>query len=444
VSEFVLVLQDYGVGFGEKIILSSVNLEIPERGVFLLMGPAGTGKSTLLRTIAGINDANPSLRTWGSASYAGEPLSESELPVLVAQNTKLLLANVLDNVIHDLPERRSLSRIQQIDMGKRLLVHSGLSELSEDLEKSVVDLPLHLQRHLAIARSAAANPKLLLIDEPTTGVEEQVCKSLIEYIKQESERRAVLVVVHNQKHANLFKGKMALLAGGWVHESKDTLRFLSNPESSAGKCFVQTGSCDVPSPSAKLEELSDEAISKYNPPPLCEAAKQYVSDAFGPRNFLWLKKGRLAGTPKPGLLTDIDHDLKALKRVGVTVLVTLTESPMDKEILDEYEIRNVFFPIDDMGSPNIEDAKKLCYRISRLLQKDEVVAMHCKAGLGRTGTMLAAMLIWDGLSALEALESTRRIEPRWVQSDDQIVFLEEFENSVDADRGSLTKVSSCV
>jgi atypical dual specificity phosphatase len=104
----------------------------------------------------------------------------------------------------------------------------------------------------------------------------------------------------------------------------------------------------------------------------------------------------------------------------------------------------VFFPIDDMGSPNIEDAKKLCYRISRLLQKDEVVAMHCKAGLGRTGTMLAAMLIWDGLSALEALESTRRIEPRWVQSDDQIVFLEEFENSVDADRGSLTKVSSCV
>jgi atypical dual specificity phosphatase len=200
------------------------------------MGPAGTGKSTLLRTIAGINDANPSLRIWGSATCAGETLSESELPVLVAQNTKLLLANVLDNVIHDLPERRSLSKIQQIDMGKRLLVHSGLSELAEDLEKSVVDLPLHLQRHLAIARSAAANPKLLLIDEPTTGIEEQFCKSLIGYIKQESERRAVVVVVHNQKHANLFMGKMALLAGGWVHESKDTLHFLSNPESDGVMC----------------------------------------------------------------------------------------------------------------------------------------------------------------------------------------------------------------
>lgn len=443
-SEFVLVLQDFGVGFGEKIILSSVNLEIPERGVFLLMGPAGTGKSTLLRTLAGINDASPSLRTWGTATYAGVSLSEGELPVLVAQNTKLLLANVLDNVIHDLPERRSLSRIQQIDIGKRLLVRSGLSELADDLEKSVVDLPLHLQRHLAITRSAAANPKLLLIDEPTTGLEEQYCKPLIEYIKQESEHRAVLVVVHNQKHANLLGGKMALLAGGWVHESKETFHFLRQPITEAGKCFVQTGSCDVPSPSAKPEELSDEAIVKYNPPQLCEEAKQYVSDAFGPRNFLWLKKGRLAGTPKPGLLTDIDHDLTALKRVGVTVLVTLTESPMEKEILSEYEISNVFFPIDDMGAPDIEDAKKLCYRISRLLQKGEVVAMHCKAGLGRTGTMLAAMLIWDGSSALEALENTRRIEPRWVQSEDQVAFLEEFANSINSDRGSSKNVSACV
>jgi atypical dual specificity phosphatase len=444
VSEFVLVLQDYGVGFGDKIILRSVNLKILDRGVFLLMGPAGTGKSTLLRTIAGINDANPSLRTWGTATYAGGPLNESELPVLVAQNTKLLLANILDNVIHDLPERRSLSRIQQIDIGKRLLVRSGLGELSEDLEKSVVDLPIHLQRHLAIARSAAANPKLLLIDEPTTGLDDHHCKPLIDYIKQESERRAVLVVVHNQKHANQFRGHMALLAGGWIHESKETLGFLSQPESKAGKSFVQTGSCDVPSPSAKPEELSEEALSSYSPPPLCEEAKQYVSDAFGPRNFLWLKKGRLAGTPRPGLLTDIHLDLKALKRVGVTVLVTLTEMPMETGVLDEYDIRNVFFPIDDMGAPNIEDAKKLCYRVSRLLQKDEVVAMHCKAGLGRTGTMLAAMLIWDGLTALDALENTRRIEPRWVQSDDQVEFLQEFANSVEQDRGSPNKLSACV
>jgi atypical dual specificity phosphatase len=136
--------------------------------------------------------------------------------------------------------------------------------------------------------------------------------------------------------------------------------------------------------------------------------------------------------------------LKALKRVGVTVLVTLTEMPMETGVLDEYDIRNVFFPIDDMGAPNIEDAKKLCYRVSRLLQKDEVVAMHCKAGLGRTGTMLAAMLIWDGLPALDALENTRRIEPRWVQSDDQVEFLQEFANSVEQDRGSPNKMSACV
>ena len=271
-NENVLELCEFGVAFGEKIILTSVNLQLPERGVNVLIGPAGTGKSTLLRTITGFNDANPSLRTWGTAMYAGKPLGQGDAPVLVAQNTKLMLANVLENVLHDLPERRSLSKLQQLDVGKRLLVHSGLEELVNDLERSVVDLPLHLQRHLAIARSVAANPKVLCLDEPTTGVEERYSEKLIQYIIQEAQRRAILIVVHNQNHARMLGGNVALLAGGWIHEIGETEKFLTNPASDAGKTFVRTGSCDAPSPNMKPEELSEEALSKYAPPPMDESA----------------------------------------------------------------------------------------------------------------------------------------------------------------------------
>jgi atypical dual specificity phosphatase len=435
VSENVLDLRGYGVAFGEKIILRSVNLQVPDRDVTVLIGPAGTGKSTLLRTITGLNDANPSLRTWGNALYVGEPLGQGDTPVLVAQNTKLMLANVLENVLHDLPERRSLSKLQQLDVGKRLLVHSGLAELVNDLEKSVVDLPLHLQRHLAIARSVAANPRVLCLDEPTTGLEEQHCQKLIHYITDEAKRRAILVVVHNQNHARSLGGNIALLAGGWIHEVARTEEFLKDPTSEAGKAFVRTGSCDVPSPNADPDELSEEALSKYAPPPLDDMATNYISDAFGPRNFLWLKKGMLAGTPRPGLLTEMEYDMKALKRVGVTVLINLTRTPFDEEVLREYDIKGIFFPIADMEAPDIEDAKKLCYRISRLVHKGEAVAIHCKAGLGRTGTMLAASLIWEGQSALEALENVRKVEPRWVQSDEQVAFLEQFAETVRRDHG---------
>jgi len=434
VSENILELKDFGVGFGEKIILTAVNLQIPVRGVFVLVGPAGTGKSTLLRTLSGFNDANPSLRTWGNAEYAGTKLGEGPLPVLVAQKTRLLLANVMENILNDLPERRSLTYAQQRDVATRLLVRAGLDDLADQLDRSVVELPLYKQRHLALARSAAANPALLFTDEPTTGLEEHEANELIKYIVMESEHRAVLVVVHNQNHARRLGGNIALLAGGWIHEHAETRDFLKNPQTEVGATFVSTGSCDVPSPMAKPEELSEEALEKYNPPPILEEAKNYVSDGFGPRNFLWLKKGRLAGTPKPGILADLDYDMTAIKRVGITTLVNLMEQRFSKKTLDKYGIKGIHFPIKDMSVPPIEDAKKFCKQMEDLMASGEILALHCKAGLGRTGTMLASILIWEGMTALEALEKVRCIEPRWVQSEEQLEFLTEFAQEINADR----------
>ena len=56
-------LRGFGIAFGAQVVLSDVSLTLPSRGVLLLLGSAGEGKSTLLRTMAGLNDAQPSLRT---------------------------------------------------------------------------------------------------------------------------------------------------------------------------------------------------------------------------------------------------------------------------------------------------------------------------------------------------------------------------------------------
>jgi atypical dual specificity phosphatase len=81
---------------------------------------------------------------------------------------------------------------------------------------------------------------------------------------------------------------------------------------------------------------------------------------------------------------------------------------------------------EDMGAPSIAAARTHCREVARLMDAGEVVALHCRAGLGRTGTMLAAQLVHEGASALDALEAVRRVEPRWVQSHEQIEFLERF------------------
>jgi len=419
----VLQLEGFGVAFGERIILGSVDLQVADREVTCLLGPTATGKSTLLRTLAGFNDANPSLRTWGSAIYAGHPVAEGERPAMVVQSARLMMASVLENILHDLPERSSLRQPQQRELAIRLLENAGLDELKDKLSEPVVNLSLATQRHLSMVRLAAAGPKLLFLDEPTTGVDEAEAERLLQYILQEKEHRALLVVLHNQNHARTLGGNTALLAGGVVQETCTTQEFFFSPVSGTAKNFVRTGSCSVASPGCDPETLDPETPP---PRPVPKEAHDYVSDSFGPRGFLWLKKGMLAGTPRPGVFHEIKYDLQALKRVGVTQLLTLTERAPEVEEMQAFGIGNVWSPVPDMQAPSIEQAVEICQQIDTMMQQQEVVAVHCRAGLGRTGTVLAAYLIWEGSDALSALEAVRKVEPRWVQSEVQVTFLESF------------------
>lgn len=421
----LLSLRKFGIAFGDKIILRSVDLDIPDIGCFVLMGPAGTGKSTLLRTLCGINEAVANMRIWGEAIYAGASLGESDRPSLVAQNVRLMLSSILENIMYELPERQSLTTRQQRELAKRLLILAGLVDLINELDSPVVELPLATQRHLAIMRTAAANPRLLCIDEPTTGLSKNESISLLNYVKYLAERHAVLIVLHNQQEARLLDGHAALLAGGWIQEARTNTDFFNQPKSKVAQEFVRNGNCTVPSPNTKPEDL-DEFTDYPTPPPMLEEATDYVSDAYGPRGFLWLKKGLLAGTPKPGVVVNEEYDLKALQRVNIKVLVSLTEERFDSKMLDQFGIEGLWLPVTDMDAPSIDEAMNMCVQVSQRMAGQHAVAYHCKAGLGRTGTMLAAQLIWEGSTALEALEKARKIEPRWVQSERQTEFLEQF------------------
>ena len=419
----VLQINNFGAAFGDRIILSDVNLRVSEKGVMTLLGPSGTGKSTLLRSLVGLNDANPSFRTWGEAYYQGEYLEGINRPALVSQSAKLMMSSVFENVIHNLPERNNLDQMQQKDLAIRLLEEAGIGQLVDKFDDSVMSLALAEQRHLAIVRMAASGARLICLDEPTTGISEIEANRLLDYINKEAERRAILIVLHNLTQAKKLKGQIALLAGGQIQESQSTDDFIESPKSEPARQWVKLGSCNVPSPDASPEDLADDVPP---PPPLPAAAKKVVSSSFGPRGFLWLKRGVLAGTPLPGVFHDIDYDLMALKKVGVKLLLTLTTRSLDDDVLNKYGIRSIWEPVKDMGAPSIDQAIGICEQIEVAIKNNEVVAAHCRAGLGRTGTILAAYLIWEGTSALDALDTVRGVEPRWVQSEEQVLFLEAF------------------
>jgi len=432
-DEPVLDLREFGVAFGDRVVLSSVSLSVAARGVMSLLGPGGSGKSTLVRTIAGFNAANPSMRTWGEARYEGQPLADREPPALVAQSARLLMASVFENVVYGLPNRSRLTPAEQRELVRTLLHDAELGSLTEQLDLPVMRLPLATQRHLAILRCAAANPPLLCIDEPTTGLDEAESQALLEYIRHESESRAILIVLHNQSQARQLGGQAALLAGGSIQEQNAVPDFFDSPLGKAAREFVHYGSCAVPAPDADPSGLDD---SIEPPRPLPEPARHPAPYGSGPRGFLWLKRGKLAGTPRPGIVAELDLDLAALRRAGINVLISLTRRPMDAVPLAAHGLQHLWSPIPDMCAPSLEQAIELCVKIDEFLAAGMAVAVHCRAGLGRTGTVLACYLIWEGQEALAALESARRIQPNWVQSSEQAEFLEDFARHVIKNRAA--------
>lgn len=432
VPDPLLVLEGFGVGFGAQVVLASVSLRVPRHGFMLLLGPMASGKSTLLRTLAGLNDSQPAMRVWGKATLDGVPLAAAPRPALVMQNARSLLSTVRENLVSALPDRAELTQLEQNERVALTLDPLGLSQLTNSMGREAMELELVDQRALAIARAQISGAPLIMVDEPFAGLSAEARPELLSLLTMLAATKPILVVTHHQGHARALGGLSVLLAAGRVVAVQETGQFFDAPISDDVAHFVRTGGSPLPGPNARPEDLAEGVPA----PKLPVAAREAVSQAVGPRGFYWTVPGRLGGLPRPGIVASVEHDLQGLARLSVTHLVTLEERNMlDPEELAAYGIEGVHFPVVDMGVPTLEAAQALCERVDRWIEAGGVVAVHCLAGLGRTGTVLACHRIHEGDSAVEAVELVRRASPRAIQSRAQLDFLSDYAKVVGGSRG---------
>lgn len=424
----VLVLDGFGVAFGSRIVLADISFQVAAVGTCVLMGPAGGGKSTLLRSLAGVNRSQPALRQWGHVSYLGCLLGEERRPVLVQQDARYFTSTVRENLASAFVDRHRLERAEQTRRIEALLVACSAEELRPQLDEDALALSLGQRRLLSVIRALATSAPLVCLDEPTAGLDERDGERILAAIRWYSQRAAVLLVTHHKQQARDIADHVVFLGGGRVQESMPTEAFFSDQASPLTRHFLDSGRVALPSPDADPETL-DEAVAP--PPPLSPeavAARATPSHLLGPRDFRWVIAGHLGGLPRPGIVAALADDLDGLLRMGVTTLVTLEETrTVPEPELVAAGIAGLHWPIVDMEAPELAEAARWCTDLGARLEAGEVVAMHCRAGQGRTGTMLASQLIWAGSSAIDALDQVRGINPRWVTSDAQVRFLARFE-----------------
>ena len=144
-----------------------------------------------------------------------------------------------------------------------------------------------------------------------------------------------------------------------------------------------------------------------------------------PDNFSWLIENKLAGSAIP---TSID-EVKWVIDQGVKSIVTVREEPLDESWIKDVNYLHVLS--NDMGVPEFVDLVHAVDFIHSRVTNNEPVLVHCLAGMGRTGTVLACYLVkYQNMSADEATQKVREERSGSIQSYPQEEIIFQFEKSL--------------
>jgi len=143
------------------------------------------------------------------------------------------------------------------------------------------------------------------------------------------------------------------------------------------------------------------------------------------RNFSFLVEKSLAGCAMPGAAGSVMNDLAQAREEGITALVTLTEEPLLRAMVEESGLRYLHLPVSDFHAPTMDQVQEFIELVNEVRGEGGAVLVHCFAGYGRTGTFLAAYLISQGHTPESAIREVRRRRPGSIESDSQVELLRE-------------------
>ena len=243
-GEAVMKLKHVSVSFGGTAAVRDVCLDFPKNQVTALIGPSGSGKTTLLRALNRMHDLTRSAQVSGEVMlgdtnvYDGSispTLLRSQVGMVFQRPNPFPTMSIYDNVVSGLKFNGVHRKALLDEAAESSLIAAALwDSVKKRLKTHASTLSGGEQQRLCIARSLAVEPRVLLMDEPTSSLDPQATKRIEELVTELKTRVSIIIVTHNMQQAVRVSDHCAFLLmgddrAGELIEAAATTTLFENP-----------------------------------------------------------------------------------------------------------------------------------------------------------------------------------------------------------------------
>jgi phosphate transport system ATP-binding protein len=234
----VIQTRDFSFFFGRVAALQKISLEVREHEIFGIIGPAGSGKSTFLRSLNRLNDLVPGSKKEGLLEVNGRDIYAPGTSIvelrrklgMVFATPVPLPRTIFENVAFGARMAGTKSRSRLAELVADSLKKTALwEEVMGRLDSSALKLSGGQQQRLCLARILALKPEFILLDEPTSGLDPISTMKIEETLRGLKSEYTIILVTNNTKQAARVADRTAFFLNGELVEVDETKNIFSAP-----------------------------------------------------------------------------------------------------------------------------------------------------------------------------------------------------------------------
>jgi phosphate transport system ATP-binding protein len=244
-------IESVWLAYGDNWVVRDVSLPVRQGEVLAMIGASGSGKTTLLRSLNRLTEITAGAARSGRITLDGQDIHELEVNdlrrrvTMVFQQPNPFPMSIFDNVAYALAERparggRRRRRSPEIEHAVSDALHrAGLyDEVAGDLERSALRLSGGQQQRLCIARALAAEPEVLLLDEPCSALDPISTATIEELIVELRDSVAIVIVTHNLQQAFRVADHVAFMHLGELVEYGTSEQVFDRPSAQRTRDYI--------------------------------------------------------------------------------------------------------------------------------------------------------------------------------------------------------------